>query len=161
MCSMSIRSKKEIVVNVERECQEHVTPDIGGKFVAIFGNVTKIITFRWGECSWKCLLPWCLWVLVHLVSDNMAVHCSHLGHSPTLLNWCPRLFLSETHTLRSGCETTTKAWHGAISVVGDTHLSLGHSPWHTLISGTRLSLDVRRPLYAHQGMAPLHSCETR
>ena len=56
MCSMSTRSKKEIVVNVERECEEHVTPDIGGKFVTIFGNVTKIITFRWGECSWKCLL---------------------------------------------------------------------------------------------------------
>ena len=30
------------VVNVERECEEHVTPDIGGKFVAIFGNVTII-----------------------------------------------------------------------------------------------------------------------
>ena len=35
-------------MNVERECEEHVTPDIGGKFVAIFGNVTKIITLRWG-----------------------------------------------------------------------------------------------------------------
>lgn len=43
-------------------------------------------------------------------SDNMAIHCSHLEHGPTLLSWCPRLFLSETHTLRSGCETTAKAW---------------------------------------------------
>ena len=34
-------------MNVERECEEHVTPDIGGKFVVIFGNVTKIITLRW------------------------------------------------------------------------------------------------------------------
>ena len=74
-------------------------------------------------------------------SDNMAIHCSHLGHGPTLLSWCPRLFLSETHTLRSGVRRLPR--HGAITVVGDTHVSLGHSPWHTLISGTRLSLDMR------------------
>ena len=139
MCSMSTRSKKEIVVNAERECQEHVTPDIGGKFVAIFGNVTKIITLRWEECSWKCLLQWCLWALVHLVSDNMAIHCSHLGHGPTLLSWCPRLFLSETHTLRSGCETTTKPWRydcGRWHTLKSEPLTMAYTDqWYSLKSG--------------------------
>lgn len=118
MCSMSTRTKKEMVVNAECKCQEHVATAcyIGGKFVAIFGNVAKIITLREGECSWKCLLQWCLWVM--LVHHSMAIHCSHhVPRPPTLLRWCTRLFLSRRHTLRSGCETTATGSrrHGSIT----------------------------------------------
>ena len=108
--------RKWYIVNTECKCGNCLLllPHIGGKFVAIFRNVTKIITLREGECSWKwcecCLWVlvhlgagtpecWYTWVLVHLVSDNIAIHCSNLVPRPHPLDLVhPIVSQRETHT---------------------------------------------------------------